>query len=429
MPPMMSILSKSRFLMVLALLLGWLHGSLQAQTPQDSGSVATDATAQQAAPAGGGGDIAKGKELFEGNCKACHKVHERAVGPALAGISERRDEAWIIAFIKNSQKVINSGDAYAVKLYNDYNKVVMPAHEFLSDDDVRSIVAYINSVPLPVATAAVDGGGGAKEPVPSGGNSSFLLAAVIALTVLLLVLAVVMIILISVLAGYLKKAKGLTEEDQEVLGKKMFDLGAIVRSQAFIGTVAFVFVAVSLKATFDGLWTIGVQQGYAPTQPIPFSHKLHAGYYEIDCKYCHTGVEKGKSAVIPSANVCMNCHNAIRTDSKNIQKIYDAIINDEPIQWVRVHNLPDLSYFNHAQHVKVAGIECETCHGNIKEMEVVQQISLLTMGWCINCHRETNVKVQGNEYYERVEQIHKEVSKEPLKVEDIGGLECSKCHY
>jgi mono/diheme cytochrome c family protein len=426
---MMSILSKSRFLMVLALLLGWLHGSLQAQTPQDSGSVATDATAQQAAPAGGGGDIAKGKELFEGNCKACHKVHERAVGPALAGISERRDEAWIIAFIKNSQKVINSGDAYAVKLYNDYNKVVMPAHEFLSDDDVRSIVAYINSVPLPVATAAVDGGGGAKEPVPSGGNSSFLLAAVIALTVLLLVLAVVMIILISVLAGYLKKAKGLTEEDQEVLGKKMFDLGAIVRSQAFIGTVAFVFVAVSLKATFDGLWTIGVQQGYAPTQPIPFSHKLHAGYYEIDCKYCHTGVEKGKSAVIPSANVCMNCHNAIRTDSKNIQKIYDAIINDEPIQWVRVHNLPDLSYFNHAQHVKVAGIECETCHGNIKEMEVVQQISLLTMGWCINCHRETNVKVQGNEYYERVEQIHKEVSKEPLKVEDIGGLECSKCHY
>ncbi|WP_245574498.1 c-type cytochrome [Hugenholtzia roseola] len=427
MPPIMSILSKGRFLMMLALLMGWLHGSLSAQAPQDPDSVATDATAQQAAPAGGGADIAKGKELFEGNCKACHKVHERAVGPALAGISERRDEAWIIAFVKNSKKVIDSGDAYAVKLYNDYNKTVMPAHEFLSDDDVRNIVAYVNSVPLPVADVVVSGGG--TTPVETGGNSSFLLAAVIALTVLLLVLAVVMIILISVLAGYLKKAKGLTEEDQEVLGQKMFDLGAIVRSQAFIGTIAFIFVAVSLKATFDGLWTVGVQQGYAPTQPIPFSHKLHAGYYEIDCKYCHTGVEKGKSAVIPSANVCMNCHNSIRTDSKNIQKIYDAIANDEPIQWVRVHNLPDLSYFNHAQHVKVAGIECQTCHGNIQEMEVVQQISLLTMGWCINCHRETNVKVQGNEYYERVEQIHKEVSKEPLKVEDIGGLECSKCHY
>jgi mono/diheme cytochrome c family protein len=426
MPLIMSMLSKSRFYIMLGLMIGWLSASLHAQN--DTLPENQDATQQAEATTGGGGaDIAKGKELFDGNCKACHQVHKRGVGPALAGLSDRRDEAWIIAFVKNSQRVIQSGDSYAVALFKEYNNTVMPPHEFLSDDDVRNIIAYVNSVPVP--------GGGTTTDDVTGGTSSasadsgVLMAAVIALTVLLLVLAIVMVLLISVLAGYIKKAKGLNEDDQVVLDEKLFDIGAIVRSPAFIGTVVFIFAAVALKATFDGLWTIGVQQGYAPTQPIPFSHKLHAGFYEIDCKYCHTGVEKGKSAGIPSANVCMNCHNSIRQGSPEIQKIYKAIENDEPIQWVRIHNLPDLSYFNHAQHVKVGGIECQTCHGNIEEMEVVQQISLLTMGWCVNCHRETNVKVQGNDYYERVELIHGENSKNPLKVEDIGGLECSKCHY
>jgi len=121
-------------------------------------------------------------------------------------------------------------------------------------------------------------------------------------------------------------------------------------------------------------------------------------------------------------------HNAIRTTSPEIQKIYTAIENDEPIQWVRVHNLPDLAYFNHAQHVKVGGLECEQCHGEIKEMEVVQQHSLLTMGWCIDCHRKTEVNGD-NEYYDRMVKIHNSNGKKPMHVEDIGGLECAKCHY
>jgi hypothetical protein len=198
----------------------------------------------------------------------------------------------------------------------------------------------------------------------------------------------------------------------------------------FKGVVAFIFVVMIGKAVFDKFYSIGIQQGYAPDQPIAFSHKLHAGMYEIDCNYCHTGVNKGKSATIPAANVCMNCHNAIKTESPEIKKIWKAVEKNKPIKWVRVHNLPDLAYFNHAQHVKVGGIECQKCHGPVQEMEVVQQFSPLTMGWCINCHRETVVKSEGNAYYDKMVEIHQtKYGTSKMKVEDIGGLECSKCHY
>ena len=177
------------------------------------------------------------------------------------------------------------------------------------------------------------------------------------------------------------------------------------------------------------MYTIGIQQNYHPTQPIAFSHKIHAGQYEIDCNYCHTGVNISKSANIPAVNICMNCHGVINTDKPEIQKILTAYEENRPIEWVRVHNLPDLAYFNHSQHVAVGGIECNTCHGPIEEMDVVYQYSELTMGWCINCHRESEINSKGNDYYDKLVELHKSSSKEPLKVEDIGGLECSKCHY
>ena len=184
-----------------------------------------------------------------------------------------------------------------------------------------------------------------------------------------------------------------------------------------------------MKSCIDGLYTVGIQQNYQPTQPIAFSHKVHAGQYEIDCNYCHTGVNISKSANIPSVNICMNCHNAINTDKPEIQKILTAYEENRPIEWVRVHNLPDLAYFNHKQHVAVGGLDCATCHGPIEEMDVVYQYSELTMGWCINCHRETEVSSKGNDYYKKLVELHNSSSKKPMTVEDIGGLECSKCHY
>ncbi len=188
------------------------------------------------------------------------------------------------------------------------------------------------------------------------------------------------------------------------------------------------------KAGLDFVWGIGVQQGYAPGQPIEFSHRIHAGTqenggHEIDCNYCHTGVRKSKNANIPSTNICMNCHREIKKDSPKLQPLRDAVASGKPIEWVRIHNLPDLAYFNHSQHVKVGGIECQKCHGEIQEMDVVEQHAELTMGWCINCHRETQVNAEGNAYYDKLLEMHKDKTKEPMTVEDIGGLECAKCHY
>ena len=188
------------------------------------------------------------------------------------------------------------------------------------------------------------------------------------------------------------------------------------------------------KGGIDSLYSIGIQQNYSPTQPIAYSHKLHAGQYAIQCQYCHTGVMSGKQANIPSANFCMNCHSQItimtgKTEkSVEIQKIYDAVQNNKPIEWVRIDNLPDLAYFNHSQHYNVGGIKCQTCHGEIQTMDVVNQYSPLTMGWCIDCHRKTLIKAD-NPYYNKLVEIHNRDNKNPMTVKDIGGLECSKCHY
>lgn len=384
-------------------------------------SIPDDAISSDAAIA------SKGEEIFEGNCTQCHAVDKKVVGPALQDVWKRwPDVAALTNFIKYPQKVIDGGDPYAAGLYKQY-KQYMPNHDFLTDEDVMSVLSYIK-------TYVPKGGGGSDgENVivlkEEGIDSDLLSAIITGLTVVLVGVLAVMGLLITVLVRNLNERDDLSEDEKETVERGGFSVRKFVSHPAFVGVAAFVFVSVAGQKTLDGMFTIGVQQGYAPEQPIPFSHKLHAGYYEIDCKYCHTGVEKSKNANIPSANICMNCHNSIRTTSPNMQKIYESIEKDEPIQWVRVHNLPDLAYFNHSQHVKVAGLDCENCHGEIKEMEVVQQHSLLTMGWCIDCHRETEINAD-NEYYDRLVKIHEaKGTKESLKAEDIGGLECSKCHY
>ncbi|MEO9475570.1 MAG: cytochrome c3 family protein [Cyclobacteriaceae bacterium] len=390
--------------------------------------------------------VSAGESLFSGNCAQCHSIHEVVIGPALKDVNERRPKEWLLEWIRNSQKVIQSGDEYAVDLYNEYKKNVMPSYPF-SDEQITSILAYVKvesaKEPVKEEVASTDGGGGS---VDAGNNisSAYLTAILVVLVVVLVLILVVLGLIVSVLSKYLKEDKTLDAEDVEVVEQK-FDLPKLIKSNAFIGLVVFVFTALVLKTLIDGAFTIGVQQGYMPTQPIAFSHELHAGQYEIDCNYCHTGVRKSKSANIPSANICMNCHSGISNVggesgvSDEIAKIYAAIDydpetgeygdNPQPIEWVRVHNLPDLAYFNHSQHVQVADLECQTCHGPVEEMDVVYQYSTLTMGWCINCHRETEVNTKDNDYYTNLVELHEEHSKEPLKVEDIGGLECSKCHY
>ena len=379
--------------------------------------------------------VKNGESLFKGNCTVCHAIDEVVIGPALRDIHERRNEEWIYAFIKNSQKVIKSGDEYAVELYNQYNKTLMTSFDF-SDEELTAILTYIkdeSSKEIQVVVADASQSVGDGQGGSSVASDNFYLSLGLNL-VLLLVIIFVLFRFTNLSKKYVilkdSQSKGqlLDDKDLEIVENR-FDFKKFLRSNKFVGVASFIFIGVFVKSCIDGLYTVGVQQNYQPTQPIAFSHKIHAGQYEIDCNYCHTGVNISKSANIPSVNICMNCHNAINTDKPEIQKILTAYEENRPIEWVRVHNLPDLAYFNHKQHVAVGGLDCATCHGPIEEMDVVYQYSELTMGWCINCHRETEVNAKGNDYYKKLVELHNSSSKKPMKVEDIGGLECSKCHY
>ncbi|WP_143962269.1 c-type cytochrome [Litoribacter populi] len=376
--------------------------------------------------------ITAGRSLFNANCKACHRLDSKSVGPALRGVTERRDLEWTKQFILNSQALIQAGDQTAVALFKEYNNTVMPAHNFLSDDDLMNLLAYVEYGDT-ADTSAAAGAEGVDGEVATGGVPSEYLTIILGVLVLVLLLILVVLgLIVSVLSKYLEK-QPLEEDDREFISQKT-DWKGVFKSDAFILIFTTLILAFVVKTALDGLYSVGVQQGYAPKQPIAYSHELHAGQYEIPCQYCHTGVEIGRSANIPSANICMNCHTHIQNVdgqdgmSPEIAKIYAAIENDQPIEWVRVHNLPDLAYFDHSQHVKVGGIECQTCHGPIEEMEVVSQHSSLTMGWCIDCHRQTEIVTAGNEYYDKLVQLHSD-TKESLRVKDIGGLECAKCHY
>jgi len=378
--------------------------------------------------------VKNGESLFKGNCTVCHAINEVVIGPALRDVHERQSEEWIYAFIKNSQKVIKSGDEYAVNLYNEYNKTLMTSFDF-SDEELNAILTYIkdeSTKEVQVVVADVSDASG--QAVDSSINTNNFYLSLGLNLFLLLVIIFILFRFTNLSKKYVLlqdnqlKGKLLDDDDKEIVDSG-FNIKEFIKSNRVVGIASFLFIGIFVKSCIDGLYTVGIQQNYQPTQPIAFSHKVHAGQYEIDCNYCHTGVNISKSANIPSVNICMNCHNAIETDKPEIQKILTAYEENRPIEWVRVHNLPDLAYFNHKQHVAVGGLDCATCHGPIEEMDVVYQYSELTMGWCINCHRETEVSSKGNDYYKKLVELHNSSSKKPMTVEDIGGLECSKCHY
>jgi hypothetical protein len=157
-------------------------------------------------------------------------------------------------------------------------------------------------------------------------------------------------------------------------------------SKKGLGIAIVATVIVLVLAGVAWVFPTASNQGYAPEQPIPFSHKLHAGDNKISCTYCHSSVEKSRHASIPSLNVCMNCHSVVKTDSPYIQQVKKAYTENKPIQWVRIHELPDYVYFSHKRHV-AKGVSCETCHGDVKQMQRVSQFAPLNMGWCMDCHR------------------------------------------
>lgn len=369
-----------------------------------------------------------GKAIYEANCVACHKIDADLVGPALKGVTERLDEAYLIKWIRNSQSVINSGDKYANDLYKKWNNVQMPAFD-LSDDEIKAVLAHIKAESAAAAAPAASAAAGASTGATAvAAEEKGVLDNKVFLYTVITLGAVILLLLVFIqtrLKGVLDSKVSAGEVDLDKLEDRSvkFKLSPLQRLGLIMGSLAFGFVAFYAYAYNN----IGMQQGYAPKQPIAFSHELHAGQHQIACTYCHTGAERGKSATIPSVNVCMNCHNQIKKDAPEIKKIWSAWENKKPIEWIRIHNLPDFAYFNHAQHYKVAGIECQKCHGPIQEMKVVAQHAPLTMGWCIDCHRETKIDAN-NGYYKAVHAKNPKF-KDGVTIGQMGGLECSKCHY
>jgi cytochrome c553 len=200
----------------------------------------------------------------------------------------------------------------------------------------------------------------------------------------------------------------------------------------------FVLVITALLITHyivTSAMNVGRSKNYQPDQPVKFSHKIHAGQNKTTCVYCHFNAEQSKAAGIPPASVCMNCHIIVREGSRSgkfeINKIYQALDSNKTIHWIQVHNLPDHVFFSHAQHVVVGKIDCVKCHGDVANMDQIVQVNDLSMGWCVNCHRETKVQFD-NKFYKTYEQLHKEVKEGKLTMvtaANIGGTDCMKCHY
>ncbi|TRZ81624.1 MAG: cytochrome C [Sediminibacterium sp.] len=386
-----------------------------------------------------------GKALFSQNCASCHAVNKNLTGPALAGVEDRwPDKKNLYSWIKNNAAFLKTGDPYANKLYNEYNKTAMNLFPSLNDKDIDAILGYIKTVP---AAGAAPVGGAAAEAPKEESDSTLVFG------LLTLVLAVVSIILLQVNSN-LKKLSS------DKSGVPSANPVPFYRNKAYIAFIAIILFIAGGYMTTKGAMNLGRSKDYQPEQPIYYSHKVHAGVNQINCQYCHTGVYQGKQATLPSVNVCMNCHMAINEyngaplvrengdivdGNAEIKKLYkyagftegqtwDAA-NAKPIEWVRIHNLPDHVYFNHAQHVNAGQVACQQCHGEIQKMGEVKQFSDLSMGWCINCHRNSQVQFKDNGFYSIYEKFHADLSSgkidstKGITVEKIGGTECQKCHY
>ncbi|MFC3196350.1 c-type cytochrome [Parapedobacter deserti] len=398
-------------------------------------------------------DAKEGETIFRANCSSCHKVFGNFLGPELAGVNERRDEAWLLKWIHNAPAMIAAGDPIALELDAQYPNAMMTAFPQLSDDQIKSILAYVSSEEEKRAAGGSGGlaaGGSGAATDSSGDASNFMIIGLIAVIVLAFVVILVLNKVIRTLERVIASNRELIPQPvvtetsgRDYIGK----FKRLAKNKKLVFFAVLMLVIFLASAGWKTLWNVGVHEGYQPVQPIKFSHQLHAGVNQIDCQYCHGGAYKSKNASIPSANVCMNCHRAVTGSDKydgeispEIAKIYRALDynpetmeygpNQRPIEWVRIHNLPDFAYFNHSQHVVVAGVECQTCHGPIETMAEVYQYSPLTMNWCVDCHRETEVKHEDNAYYDQLIAAHEQLKKgEKVTAAMLGGLECGKCHY
>ncbi len=390
-----------------------------------------------------------GAAIFQSNCAACHSVTKNLTGPALADMEERGpwgDRQKLYDWIHNPAKFMQT-DPYTQELKGQYGGVVMTGFPQLSEKEIDAIVDYVNTAAQKAKEKPKDDPAGVKMDE----NDDYILYGI-----LTLILAVIALVMLQVNSN-LKK---LTDDKEGIPSKEPIPF---YRNKSYITLLTLILFVVGGFFVVKGAVGLGRQQNYQPEQPIYYSHAVHAGANQISCLYCHNGATQGKHANIPSLNTCMNCHMTIseytgapiyREDktevdgTAEIQKIYDYVGWDpasktyskepKPVEWVKIHNLPDHVYFNHSQHTVAGQVQCQTCHGEIQNMHEVKQFSDLSMGWCVNCHRTSKVNFpdssgsNGNQFYSIYEKFHDEIrsgARDSITVSDIGGIECQKCHY
>ena len=392
-----------------------------------------------------------GKALFNSKCAACHQVFKESTGPALMGLEERHtwaDHNELLKWVNNPAAYL-SKDAYTKGLKAKYG-IEMSSFPDLTIKDVDAIVSYVNQQVADKNKAPQTPTG--ETTAPDNGHNAIIFG------VISLILAIIALILMQVNSN-LKK---LSDDAENILRPEPVPF---YRNKVYIAMLAFILFVVGGYYLSKGAINLGRQKNYEPAQPIFYSHKVHAGINQINCLYCHGSAWDSKTAGVPSVNICMNCHKGITEYTKGpklfteeqvevngtaeIAKLFKAAGFDpakpnawdpskaKPLEWVKIHNLPDHVFFSHAQHVRAGKVQCQTCHGEITAMDEVKQFSELSMGWCVNCHRETKVDFNysdstGNKFYSIYEKFHNDIKAgkmDSVTVKDIGGLECQKCHY
>ena len=421
-----------------------------------------------------------GEKLFKANCASCHHPIKNATGPKMQGVLQKWEDNGegdlIYEWVKNPAELYNSGKSKMAKAIWDWSPTVMTPQGHLSEDEVKSIFAYVDAY-APPATAQ---GPATDDTVYEAEDEtvSFWWWIIIGLMVFVLFATFgVRRELSEVIAA---------KEGQAVDPKKTFIVSARQWALRNWFVTVLMFVAVALFSgieLFGRLYQVGVYQDYQPSQPIAYSHKLHAGNMGIECKYCHHSAEKSKHAGIPSVNVCMNCHAVVHEGAEygteEIDKIhlaagynkakqdYNTDLNgnrlEQPLVWNKAHNLPDHVYFSHSQHVhqNTGNIDCRQCHGPVQNytlgrVSTIEEVNayaatdegmekgiiqltkpLLSMGWCIECHNKKEIDLASTGYYEEIHNRLKSradvyndiLDDDKVTVKELGGWECAKCHY
>ena len=437
-----------------------------------------------------GGSIENGQSLFNANCASCHKVTDEVLAaPGLAGIADRwgTSDELLVKWIQNPQEAAETGDAYIKSLVERYvGTYGWMTAQAVSADQVKDIMAYVANPPnVEVAVNTSD----ACPTIDDSKSDEVDSSSILWFTILL-----VLFTIIALSASGVRRS--LSDIISQNTGQELLPDSPYIdrlkswawRNMVFVSIIGVFFVAFGVTKGYGALMGIGVYEGYSPSQPIDFIHSVHACENEVDCKYCHHSAYNSKHAGIPSTNVCMNCHKAIKkgkiSGEDEISKIYAAIGFDpatgtyidgdgnngytipqnsyegEPVKWNKVHNLPDHVFFSHQQHVVVGGLQCQNCHGDVATYSVgriapVEEINelrdkfpgiielskpTLTMGWCIECHNKAEIDLASNGYYTEMhdrlkttlrgnEELRRFLEDDKITVKELGGWECSKCHY